>query len=66
MHHLHKNPSGEIKLNFDTVTDKMMRDKVQNEKLLAEYSCNPQNPFYWCRNLARIEVHLKPKGTALM
>ena len=36
MHYLHKNPSGEIKLNFDTMTDKMMRDKVQNEKSLAD------------------------------
>ena len=41
MHYLHKNPSGEIKLNFDTMTDKMMRDKVHNEKLLAT-NCNSQ------------------------
>ena len=30
MHYLHKNPSGEIELNFDDITDKMMRDKVSS------------------------------------
>ena len=28
MFYLHKNPSGEIELNFDSMTSKMMQDKV--------------------------------------
>ena len=30
MFYLHKNPGGEIELNFDNMTSKMMQDKVRN------------------------------------
>ena len=68
MHYLRKNPSGEINLNFDNMTGKMMRDKVRSLIIIRNYLLNliMCNPFCSYRNTMYRELLLRQRDTALI